>query len=116
MSVFDINSAESLRRFLYGFVPTLGTVLVGAGILTETAATQWVGLVLAILSPAVATIKTQDGFRMWLYPVVTAAGAIFCAWGIVSDANWQLGVVLVTALLGGVAAGNTHDEKIVSQA
>lgn len=109
MTIFDIHSPETLRRFVYGFLPALGAVLVGAGIVTDVQATQWVGLALALISPALAAIKTTSGFRTWLYPVIAAAGAIVTGYGIVGTDTWALWASLVPVVLGGVAAGNTYD-------
>lgn len=109
MTIFEVHSPETLRRFVYGLVPGIGAVLVGAGIVTDTAAAQWIGLILALLSPALAAIKTTDGFRTWLYPVVAAVGAVATGYGIVEGADWQLWTSLVPLVLGSVAAGNTRD-------
>ena len=87
----------------------MAAVLVGAGIVTDTVAAQWIVLVLALLSPALAAIKTTDGFREWLYPLVAAAGAVATGYGIVDGADWQLWTSLIPLVLGSVAAGNTHD-------
>lgn len=112
MTIFDINSPETLRRFLYGFIPGLGAILVGAGIVTDTQATQWIGLALALLSPALAAVKTASGFRTWLYPVVAAVGAVVTGYGIVAGDTWQLWTSLIPLVLGGVAAGNTHTDTL----
>lgn len=113
MSIFDIKSPETLRKFVYGFLPVLGAVLVGAGYITSTNAAQWIGIALAVLSPALASVKTQSGFRTYFYPIVTAVGAALVAWGIVDDTTWQLWFMLVPAVLGNVAAGNVHDKVVV---
>ncbi|QIG58157.1 holin [Gordonia phage Skog] len=109
VSIFDINSPETARKFLYGFLPVLGVLLVGQGTLSDVEATQWIGLALAVLSPAVAAIKTRNGFRTWVYPVIAGAGAIVVGYGIVDGETWALWFTLVPAVLGNVAAGNTHD-------
>lgn len=109
MTIFDIHDAETLRRFAYSFIPGLGAVLVGAGIVTDTVAAQWIGLILALLSPTLASIKTTNGFRTWLYPVIAAAGAVATGYGIVDGADWQLWTSLIPLVLGGVAAGNTRE-------
>ena len=111
MTIFDIHSPETLRRFLYGFIPGVGAVLVGTGIVTGNTAPQWIGLVLALLSPAVAAIKTASGFRTYAYPVIAAVGALFTAYGIVEGDTWQLWTSLIPLALGGVATANTYDSE-----
>lgn len=109
----EIRSAGDIRAFLYVLWPTISTLLVTNGALTDSEASLWGGLVTAILGPVIAAIYARNlsTFRVAFYAVLGALQAIVVGYGIASNADLEIWLPLVSAIIGfatgGVAAANT---------
>ena len=105
MLAVNIRSWADLRVFLQTAVPVVMTLLTTNSVLSNDQATLWAALALAIVSPALATWNTLDGFRKWLYPVLGAANAIIIGYGIADVDTVGMWLPVVTLILGGSLSG-----------
>ncbi|WP_182349338.1 hypothetical protein [Tomitella gaofuii] len=105
MVLANIRTWADARAFLQTAAPVVMTLLVTNGVLTDSEASLWVGLVLAVASPALARWNTIDGFRKWLYPVIGAANAVIIGYGIADAATVGMWLPVVTLILGGTVSG-----------
>ncbi len=102
-SVIKSRDWEQARAFLYVIVPMilLATVHEHADI--------WIGLALAVLSPALASWKSVTGFRTWFQGVLAAVQLILTTIGIFTEQQVTTWAQIVLAVIGGgVAAANVH--------
>lgn len=108
MSILNIRTWGDARALIHVGAPVLAAAAVASGWVDMNLATILVGLVLAVLSPALATINTVDGFRRWFYPVLGAASALLIAFGYFTEFQYATWIPVITLLIGsGVAAANT---------
>lgn len=113
MNGFNIRSAADWRAAGYVLWPLVATLLVGKGVVSESQAALWGGLVAAVLGPVIAFVYARgaDEFRAGFHALLGAVQALVIGYGIVSAAEIGLWLPLVTAgvgfLTGGVAAANT---------
>lgn len=102
-SVFSVRSWDQARAFAYVIVPVL---VVALGV---AHADLWVGLALAVLAPALASVKSVDGFRTWFYRVLAAAQAVLLGLDVFTEAQISLWIPVIGAVIGGgVAASNVY--------
>lgn len=102
-SLFDVirlRNFESLRAFLYVLAPT---VLVATGVAHSD---LWIGLVLAVLAPALSAINSVDRFRTWFYGVLTAAQALLLGLHVLTDAQLTPWLSVIGAVVGGGLAAS----------
>lgn len=105
ISLFSVRTWPQLRAFLYVLVPV---VLVALGV---GHADLWIGLALAVLAPALASVNTVDGFRVWFYRVLAAGQVVLLGLNVFTDAQITPWLSVVAAVVGGgVAAANVHAE------
>lgn len=104
-SVFSVKSFAQLRAFLYVVAP----LIIAATVVTHTDA--WIGLALAVLAPALATVKSVNGFRTWFYGVLTASQTVLLAFNVFTEQQITPWLSVIGAVIGGgVAAANVHAE------
>ena len=113
MNALNIRSAADVRAFAYVLLPVISTLLVTYGILDETQATMWAGLVTAILGPVLAFIhaRTLSSFRTAFYAVLGASQILLIGYGIASSEQVGIWLPVISTIIGasagGVAAANT---------
>lgn len=113
MTALNIRSWADFRAFLYVLLPVVSALLVTNGVLNESEAALWGGLVTAVLGPVVAFAQApgDELFRKAFYAVLGAGQAIVLGYGIVTDEQIGVWLPLVSAIVGlstgGVAAANT---------
>jgi hypothetical protein len=101
MSIFDVRDWATARAFAYVLVPVVLTALVSSH--TDL----WVGLALAVLAPALASVNTVDGFRTWFYRVLAAGQAVLLGFNVFTDAQLSPWIAVIGAVVGGgVAVSN----------
>lgn len=106
MNALNIKSWADARAFLYVLAPAIVGLLVSYDYFDGSTGALVVALVLAILSPALAVINTQSGFRQWFYGILGAAQALVVGIGLVTDYQLAPWITLVGLVVGGVAAAN----------
>ena len=108
MTIFNIRTWADVRALLHLVAPAIAAILVASGVSDETLVAQIVTLVLAVLSPALATVNTANGFRVWFYPVLGAITAVLVYLNVFTDATLSPWIALITLLVGpAVAVANT---------
>lgn len=113
MNIFNIRSAADFRAFLYVLLPVVSTLLVGYGVVSDSLAQLWAGLITAVLGPVVAAImaRSVSAARTAFYLVFAAVQALVVGYGLANDAQFATWMPLVVAVVGlsagGVAAANT---------
>lgn len=113
MSLFDIRTWADARSLLYTLTTPLIGWLVYLGVVGGSAAALWGALAAAVLSPALATANTVNGFRQWFYPVMGAGTAVLVGLGIFTDNQITPVVAIITALVGSAVAGaNTRPAQV----
>lgn len=111
--IFNIKSWGDVRAAVYTLLPIATTLLVSYGVLDESQASLWAGLVTAIAGPVIAAFmaKTVVKTRAALYAVLAAGQALFIGYGLVSPETVDMWLPLVSALIGGgsgaLASANT---------
>lgn len=109
MNALNIRTWADARAFIHVLAPVLASALVLSGVADENLAAKIVTLVLAVFSPAIATVNTVDGFRQWFYPVLGAISLILIYLGLFTEAQWNTWLPVISLILGaGVAAANTN--------
>lgn len=105
-SVFSVKSWAQLRALLYVVAP----LVIAATVTTH--ATEWIGLVTAVLAPALAAVNSVDGFRTWFYGVLAAGQAVLIGLNLVTDQQVAPWLSIIGAVLGGgVAAANVYSTR-----
>ena len=108
MTVFNVRTWADVRALLHLIAPAAATLLVASGVADENLAAQILTLVLAVLSPALATVNTVNGFRVWFYPVLAAASAVLIYLNVFTDNTWSLWLPIIVTLIGpAIAVANT---------
>ena len=108
MTVFNIRTWADVRALIHLIAPAAAAILVASGVATETLVAQILTLVLAVLSPALATVNTVNGFRVWFYPVLAALSAVLVYLNVFTDSTWSLWLPVIVLLIGpAVAVANT---------
>jgi hypothetical protein len=105
MSLFDIRTWADVRSLAYTLTAPLISWLVYLGVVDDHGGALWGALAAAILSPALATLNTANGFRQWFYPVMGAATAVLVGLGMFTDNQVTPVVAIITALIGSAVAG-----------
>lgn len=106
MSLFDVRSWADVRSLLYTLTTPVIAWLVYLGVADNVTGALWGALAAAVLSPALATVNTANGFRRWFYPVLGAATAVLVGLGIFTDNQVTPVVAIITALVGAAVAGS----------
>lgn len=107
-SLLNVRTWGDARALVHVGAPVIAAAAVASGWVDTNLATIIVGLVLAVLSPAIATVNTVNGFRSWFYPVLGAASALLIALGYFTDLQYATWLPVITLLVGSaVAAANT---------
>lgn len=102
-SIFSVRSWDQARAFGYVLVPVL---LLALGV---SHADLWTGLAVAVLAPALASVKSVDGFRTWFYRVLAAGQAVLLGLDVFTDAQISVWIPVIGAVVGGaVSAANVH--------
>lgn len=105
-SVLKSRNWEQLRAFLYMIVPMVLMATVDAH------ADVWIGLALAVLSPALASWKSVTQFRTWFQGVLTAAQLLLTTIGVFTEQQVTTWAQIALAVVGGsVAAANVHAKE-----
>lgn len=108
MNVLGIRTWADARAFFHTLAPVLFAALVSYGVLDSDHAVLWCAAAVAVLSPALATVNTTNGFRQWFYPALGGATALLTGYGVLTDNQVAPLLAIVTAVIGsGVAAANT---------
>lgn len=108
MNALNIRSWADARAFVHVAAPVLAVALVASGVADATLAGQIVTLVLAVFSPALATVNTASGFRTWFYAVLAAASVIAVGLGYWTEVQYATWLPVIVLLIGpAVAAANT---------
>lgn len=108
MTVFNIRTWADVRALIHLVAPAASAILIANGVADENLVTMILTLVLAILSPALATVNTVSGFRQWFYPVLAAASAVLVYLNVFTDNTWSLWLPIIVLLIGpAVAVANT---------
>lgn len=117
-SALGVRSWADVRALIHVVAPLLATIAVAKGWADENIAALVVTLLLAVLSPVLATINTANGFRRWFYPVFAAATGVLIALGYVTEGDVALWLPLITVFVGpAVALVNTPttiDGEVIS--
>lgn len=117
-SALGIRSWSDVRALIHVIAPLLATIAVAKGWADENIAGLVVTLLLAVLSPVLATVNTVNGFRRWFFPVFGAATAVLIALGYITENDVTLWLPLITVFVGpAVALANTPttiDGEVVS--
>ncbi|ALF01405.1 holin [Mycobacterium phage LilPharaoh] len=104
-----IRTWEDLRLQVHILSPYAVTAMVAWNVADAAHAKLIVGLVLAVLSPALAFFNTRDGFRRWVYGLLPAVQAFIVGFGWAEDSTLTPIMAAIVALLGGaLAATNTR--------
>lgn len=118
MNALNIRTWSDVRALIHVAAPVIATALIASEWVDKSLATLIVTIVLAVCSPALATINTTNGFRRWFYPVLAAAVALLIWLGYISDADYAAWLPVITLFIGpAVAAANTPttiDGEVVS--
>ena len=96
--IFGVRTGEQLRAFLYVLVPVVILAL------NVAHAAAWIGLALAILSPALAAYKSTEGKRTILYGLLTAGAVVLLALDVITQLQIDVWWPVITTALGGVVA------------
>jgi hypothetical protein len=108
MNALDIRSWSDVRAFIHVAAPVFTALAVASGWTDENTATLVVTVILALISPTLATINTVNGFRLWLYPVLGAVSALLIYLGYLNQADWATWLPVLVLFIGpAVAAANT---------
>jgi hypothetical protein len=98
-------AANYIRAMLYVAFPSALLTLVDQHKLTQDAANLWIGLGLAVASPALATVFAPNGWRTYVFGVVAAVQAALVGFG--HNAWFAVGAaVLGSFISSGFAAAN----------
>ena len=113
-SGLNVRSWSDARALIHVAAPVLAAAAVASGWVDDNLATLIVTLVLAVFSPLLATVNTQDGFRRWFYPVAAAVAGVLVYLGWLTDAQWQVWLPVIVVFIGpAVAAANTDTTESV---
>ena len=108
MTLFNIRTWADVRALIHLIAPAVAAILIASGVANETLIAMVVTLALAILSPALATVNTANGFRVWFYPVLGAVTALLVYLNVFEQGIVDLWVPLIVLLIGpAVAVANT---------
>lgn len=107
---FTSPAFNTLRAMLYVALPAWLTQLVIEGRLSQDHANLWTAVIVAALSPALASIFAPNGWRTYLFLIATPVqGLLVGLGGASNNALGSLAVAVIGAFVtSGIAAANVH--------
>ncbi|AKJ71717.1 hypothetical protein TIN2_27 [Tsukamurella phage TIN2] len=104
-NVFQIRSKNDLITLLYWIVPLTSAALVSYGVVQDSDATLWAGVVTGALQLVLQFARTQDYARKAIYTVLNLANTVLIAY----VAGWNPDALthvmpILTLILGGAPA------------
>lgn len=100
---------NTVRAVLYVAIPAALIALVNGRKLSQDNANLWVAVVLAALSPAIASVFAPGGLRTWVYGLLAPVQAALIGFGGANNVYALVIAAVVGSLVtSGVAAANVH--------
>ena len=108
MTLFNIRTWADVRALIHLVAPAIAALLIASGVASENLVTQILTVVLAVFSPALASVNTINGFRTWFYLVLGAVSALLVSLNVFTETTWSLWLPIIVTLVGpAVAVANT---------